>query len=58
MIQFKNRELCVMSTRKEVENKGFSKDECPPCGLVYFRESRMHILIGRNGTLHKCRVGW
>lgn len=44
MIQFQNRELCVMSTRKEVESKGFTEEECPACGLVYFRESRMHIL--------------
>ena len=41
-------ELCVMSTRKEIERKGLTQVDCPASGIVYFRQDRMHIMLGRD----------
>ena len=50
------RELCVLSTRQEVDNKGLTVEECPACGIVYFREGRTHILVGRRARAQD--VAW
>ena len=42
------QELCVMSTRHEIEKKGLTKFDCPASGVVYFRQDRMHIMLGRD----------
>ena len=42
-----NRELVVMSNRKETGARGLTVEECPPAGVVFFREGRVHIMIGR-----------
>lgn len=44
---FPNRELCIISTRQGLDEQGLTEDCCPPCGIVYFREGRTQIMIGR-----------
>ena len=43
-----SHELCVMSTRVEVEKRGLTKVDCPASGVMYFRQNRMHIMLGRD----------
>jgi len=43
-----SHELCVMSTRVEVEKRGLTKVDCPASGIMYFRQNRMHIMLGRD----------
>jgi len=42
-----NQEIFILSTREEVEEKGLSTHDCPACGVVFFREGRTQIMIGR-----------
>jgi two-component system, chemotaxis family, sensor kinase Cph1 len=43
-----NRELCVMSTRNEIAKRGLTQVDCPASGVIYFRQGRTHIMVGRN----------
>lgn len=42
-----NRELISMSTRAAIDARRLTKEECPPCGVVYFEENRTQVMIGR-----------
>ena len=42
------RELCVMSTRVELEEKGLTRFDCPASGVIHFWQDRMHIMLGRD----------
>jgi light-regulated signal transduction histidine kinase (bacteriophytochrome) len=42
-----NREPISMSTRAAIDARHLTKEECPPCGVVYFQENRIQVMIGR-----------
>lgn len=52
-----NRELCAVSTRKGLQDLGIPEEVCPSCGVVYFRDGLVQVLVGRGLRAKDVRWG-
>jgi light-regulated signal transduction histidine kinase (bacteriophytochrome) len=48
MVIHPDRELCIISDRDGIAALGLSEKDCPAAGIVYFRQGRTHIMLGRS----------
>jgi hypothetical protein len=48
MVMHPDRELRIISDRDGIAALGLSEKECPAAGIVYFRQGRTHIMLGRS----------
>lgn len=48
MVMHPDRELCIISNRDGIAALGLSEKDCPAAGIVYFRQGRTHIMLGRS----------
>jgi len=52
-----NRKLCCIDTRKGLDELGIPEDECPACGIVYFRDGLVQVILGRGLRSRDVRWG-
>jgi hypothetical protein len=48
MVMHPDRELCVISDLDGIKALDLSEKDCPASGIVYFRQGRTHIMLGRS----------
>ena len=52
-----NRELCAVSTRKGLQDLKIPEEACPSCGVVYFRDGLVQVIVGRGLRAKDVRWG-
>lgn len=44
---YENRKIFSNSSRQPLLDMGLSENDCPPCGVLFFREGRTQVMLGR-----------
>ncbi len=49
---YENRKIFVNTERRQLIDMGVPEQDCPPCGVLFFREGRTQVMLGRAVRSH------